>query len=293
MLISLKLPELCYLVVDKYYCSGRLMKQLVAKNIHIITMMKKNAIAYYPLEVSDSSKGRGRPKKYGHSVKLFTLFEGGLEFINSTMPENPKIVIEYAVKELLWKPLGSTVKFVFVRHPNKGNAITMTTDLSINPLELVFCYSLRFKVEVLFKQAVHQLGTFMYRFWLKAMVPTKRGQRKDKQLQFAPAAFKEKVKKKVNVYHLFIQLGCIAQGLVQYLSLHHDKAVWNSFGTWLRTIRDNTLPSEMVVCVAMKNTYFYFLHDDKESTIFKKFLRKRTGYDPPLFSIPQETLQAA
>jgi len=32
-------------------------------------------------------------------------------------------------------------------------------------------YSLRFKIEIMFKQAIHQIGTFMCRFWLKAMLP--------------------------------------------------------------------------------------------------------------------------
>jgi len=293
LLLSLTLPELCYLVVDKYYCSGRLMKQLVAQGTHIITMMKSNVVAYYPVDITAKPGGKGRPKKYGKAVKLFTLFDGGLDFIKVAMPENPNVMIEYAVKELLWKPLGATVKLVFVRHPDKGNSIVMSTDLSINPLDLIFCYTLRFKIEVLFKQAVHQLGTFMYRFWLKGMAPTKRKQRGDKQLQFASAEFKEKIKKKMSVYHLFIQLGFIAQGLVQYLSIHHDKAVWSSFGTWLRTIRPNTLPSEMVVCTALKNTYSHFLNDDQESSIFKKFLTSRIGFDPPEKLEQQKNLKAA
>src|SRR3990167_5452740 len=46
MVVGLRLPEACYLVLDKYYCSGKFMKQLISKNIHIVTMMKKNDI--YP-----------------------------------------------------------------------------------------------------------------------------------------------------------------------------------------------------------------------------------------------------
>jgi hypothetical protein len=198
------------------------------------------------------------------------------------MPNHPTVRIHYAVKELLWKPLGMIVKFVFVRHPEKGNAIILSTDRSLGALDIITCYSLRFKIEVLFKQAIYQLGTFMYRFWLKAMAPIKRAQQGDQQLQFAPKAFKDKVKKKIVVYHIFIQLGLIAQGLVQYLSIHHHKVVFKSFGTWLRTFRENTLPSEMVVCMALKNTYLNFLIDSEKFTIFKKFLGKRTGISPPM-----------
>lgn len=277
-LLDLNLPGSYYLVADKYYCSGRLMKQLISKGIHLITMMKKNAVSYYP--VTEKKKGRGRPKKYGNRVKLFSLFESDCEFIQASMPNNPKILIEYCVIQLLWKPLGEIVQFVLVKHPVRGNAIVMSTDLTIKPLDLILGYVLRFKVEVLFKQAVHQIGTFMYRFWLKMMMPRKRGKTSgDVTLHFAPKEFKEKIQRKMNSYHLFIQLGLIAQGVIQYLSLYHYKAVWRTFGSWLRTIRNDTLPSEKVVAMAMSRTYICFLMDVTKATIFKKFLRDRMNFN--------------
>jgi len=152
----------------------------------------------------------------------------------------------------------------------------MSTDLTLNPLDLILAYSLRFKIEVLFKQAVHQVGAFMYRFWFKKMIPRKRGVASgDHQIHFAPAEFKKKMLKKMNAYHLFIQLAFIAQGLTQYLSIYHYDLVWRNFGSWLRTIRDKTLPSEMVVSMALRNTYIAFLLDDEKSSVFKKILRKR------------------
>jgi hypothetical protein len=273
MLIALKLPETFYFVADKYYCSGRFMKQLVGGGIHIVTMMKKNARAYYPAE--QKTKGRGRPKKYGKSVKLYDLFKRDLNFIKVSMPGNSKLMIEYCVIELLWRPLGSLVQFVLVRHPAKGNSILMSTDLKMNPLDIIICYSLRFKIEVLFKQAVHQIGVFMYRFWLKIMLPIKRGSG-NQLLQFKPEHFKEKVLKKLNAYHLFIQLGFISQGLMQYLSIHCDRTVWKNFGTWLRTIRENTLPSEKVVSLSLSRTYIEFFEDEENYVIFKKFLQEKT-----------------
>lgn len=279
LLCEMNLPGQYYLLADKYYCSGGLIKQLVAKGIHIITMMKKNAVAYYPV-ADATSKGRGRPKKYGEKIKLFSLFNSNLEFVSAAIPGYTKVVVEYCAIELLWRPLGETVKFVLVKHPERGNGIVMSTDLTIDPIDMIFGYSLRFKIEVLFKQAVHQIGTFMYRFWLKAMKPRGRGNSSgDHLIHFAPSDFKEKVASKIESYHLFIQLGLIAQGLMQYLSLHHHQQVWKSFGSWLRTIRDETLPSEKVVSMALRNTYYQFLRGDQCSSIFKKFLRKRTGND--------------
>jgi hypothetical protein len=171
-LMSLSLPIAFYFIADKYYCSGPFMKRLIASGIHIITMMKKNAVAYYPAK--SKSKGRGRPKKYGERVRLFDLFKTELNYMSASMPNNPALVIKYCVIVLYWRPLGDFAQFIYTRHPVRGNAIVMSTDLTLNPLDIIFGYSLRFKIEVSFKQAIHQIGAFMYRFWLKAMASKKR-----------------------------------------------------------------------------------------------------------------------
>jgi len=277
LLLNTPLPNSYYLVADKYYCSGRFMKELVSHGIHLVTMMKRSAVGYYPNE--QEYKGRGRKQKYGKKVKLFDLFLSDLEFISAPYPTNKKIIIEYCVIELIWKPLGDFAKFVLVKHPIRGYSICMSTDLTIPPLDLILCYALRFKIEVLFKQAVHQLGSFMYRFWLKSMLPRKRGNAcGDHLLQFAPNDFKERVALKLRAYHLYIQLGFIAQGLIQFLSLYMHKEVWSNFGSWLRTVRDDTMPSEMVVSTAMKNTYISFLKGKHIPLIFEKFIQCRLKF---------------
>jgi DDE superfamily endonuclease len=273
MLFGLNLRDGFYFVADKYYCSGRLMKQLVEKNIHIVTMMKRNAVAYsFPIE--STNKRRGRPAKYGAKVKLFSLFDMNLPYTTVPMPGNSKLMIEYYVIYLYWRPLGQLAEFVLVRHPEKGLSIVMSTDLNAPPLSLISIYSLRFKIEVCFKQAVHQIGAFMYRFWLKMMPPKKRGTG-DQYLQLASQQFKDGVLRKLHAYHLFIQLGFIAQGLLQYLSMNYYQTVWSGFGTWLRTIRPNTLPSEKVTSLALSRGYIEFLLDGAKHAIFKKFLWDR------------------
>lgn len=277
LLLEVNFAGSYYLAADKYYCSGRLMKSLVGHGIHLITMMKKNAVAYYP--VVERKQGRGRPKMYGEKVTLFSLFDSGLSFTKAVLPYDTSITIEYCSVQLLWRPLGKIVHFILVKHPTRGQAIVMSTDLTLSALDAITGYSLRFKIEVLFKQAVHQLGTFMYHFWLKTMCPRTRGKASgDHVLQFAPKDFKEKVQAKIRVYHLFIQLGLIAQGLLQYLSLYHYQEVWCNFRSWLRTIRNNTLPSEKVVAMALRDTYPQFLIGNVISHSFKKFLLRRTVF---------------
>ena len=38
-------------------------------------------------------------------------------------------------------------------------------------------------------------------------------------------------------YHVFIHAGVVCQGLLQYLAVAFPGLVWNSFDSWLRTIR--------------------------------------------------------
>lgn len=272
MVIGLNLPEAFYLVLDKYYCSGKFMKQLVSKNIHIVTMMKRSAVAYQPA-IQPETKKRGRPSKYGAKIKLFHLFDQEQEWVSATLASG--VVIEYCRIELVWKPFGDLVLFLLTRHPTKGEGIVMSTDRTVSALDLIALYCLRFKIEVLFKQAVHQIGAFLYRFWIKSIAPRTRKQRGDQNLQDFKTTLQLRIAQKMQAYHVFILCGFIAQGLLQYLSIHYYKSVWSSFGTWLRTIKPNTLPSEMVTALAMTRTYDEFLEDGQHMGIFKKFLLEK------------------
>jgi hypothetical protein len=283
MVTGLRVAEAFYLVLDRYYCSGKFMKQLISKNIHIVTMMKRSAVAYLPV-IKTEIKKRGRPAKYGMKIKLFSLFEKEQTWTKTTIASG--VVIEYCAIELFWKPVGDLVLFVLTRHPTKGVAIIMSTDRTIHPLSLIMLYGLRFKIEVLFKQAVHQIGVFLYRFWIKSIAPRTRKQRGDQNLQDFNETLQHRIAKKMHAYHVFILCGLIAQGLLQYLSVHYYKSVWSSFGTWLRTIRENTLPSEMVTALAMARTYEYFLEDEQDRSIFKKFLVGKTADRRSMYQVP-------
>ena len=45
----------------------------------------------------------------------------------------------------------------------------MSSNLSIDPVDIVTVYSKRFKIEVSFKMLKHTLGGFFYHFWTKSM----------------------------------------------------------------------------------------------------------------------------
>ena len=73
------------------------------------------------------------------------------------------------------------------------------------------------------------------------------------------APYRNAYRRKTDAYDRHIQLGLIAQGLLQILSATKSKLVWRSFGSWIRTIRPGLAPSEQVVAVALRNTLPEFL----------------------------------
>jgi hypothetical protein len=72
-----------------------------------------------------------------------------------------------------------------------------------------------------------------------------------------------------------IQLGLLAQGLLQILSATKPKLAWRFFGSWLRTVRPGLASSEQAVAVALSNTIPEFLATAAKTSILLKFIRDR------------------
>ena len=67
----------------------------------------------------------------------------------------------------------------------------------------------------------------------------------------------------------------ISQGLLQYLAVVAPRRVWDSFGSWLRTIRPGIPPSEFVVANALRYTLPEFLMTSCENDPLAKFIADR------------------
>jgi hypothetical protein len=83
------------------------------------------------------------------------------------------------------------------------------------------------------------------------------------------------VRRKLAAYERHIQLGLIAQGLLQYLALHFRRVVWFNFHTYIRTASPQKPPSEWVVSHALRHTWPQFLAGSTESVTLKKFLASK------------------
>jgi len=277
---SLEIREPFYFIADAYYATGKIVKKLLQKGNHLITLVRSNAVAYYPASPNPKDKKRGRPRIYGKKVKLKSLFDDPdtMQTASSPVYGEKRTQIRFRSVDLIWRPVGILVRFVVVIHPVRGRCILMCTDLGLSALEIIRLYGLRFKIELSFKQAIRVLGTYAYHFWMKTMKPIKRFSG-NQYLHKKPEAYRQAVRRKIDAYHRYVQTGLIAQGLLQYLSAAFPQLVFSSFGSWFRTIRSDFSPSEHVAAIALRNTFPEFLSDSSKNSIFEKFLLERIDLD--------------
>ena len=278
LLDSLGLQQPFYFVADAYYASGKIVRGLLAHENHLVTRVKSNSVAFFPATPPPPNRPRpkGRPAKYGNKIKLATLLKDvdRLQEAPSPVYGEKGVTLRFRTADLLWRPVGILVRFVVVLHPQRGAILLMSTDLTLPALDVIRIYGLRFKIEVSFKQALHVIGAYADHFWMAAMTPLRRVSG-NQHLHRKAEDYRNAVRRKIAAYHRHIQLGLIAQGLLQILSATQPKMVWRSFGSWIRTVRPGLAPSEQVVAIALRNTLPEFLATAAKTSILVKFIRDR------------------
>jgi len=260
------------LLADAYYASRKVILPLLREGHHLVTRVRTTTVAFHPAPKPKRRK-RGRPRLYGRKIRLRKLWKRSGEFSTAPSPVygESSVQIRYLSIDLLWRPIGSLVRFVLVDHPTRGRIMLMTTLLSLEPLKVIELYGYRFKIEVSFKQALHTLGTYAYHFWMMYMTPIRR-RSGNQYLHRKSEKYREMVRNKLAAYHRYVQLGCIAQGLLQYLSVKFGSRVWQHFNSWMRTMNTDRSPSEMVVGQALRSSLPSFLATTHGENELEKFI---------------------
>jgi len=148
LLNSLGLTAPFYFVADAYYATGKIVRGLLKKGNHLVSRVRKNAVAYEQPPKIEGAKPRGRPRKYGEKIKLRSLFEelGSMQEAPSPVYGEKNVMLSFLSRDLLWRPVGILIRFVAVIHPTRGMILLMSTDLNLAPIEIIRIYSLRFSM---------------------------------------------------------------------------------------------------------------------------------------------------
>ena len=279
---SLALKEPFVLIADAYYACATVARWALECDGVLISRLRRNAVAYEPVPPPSGPRKRGRPRRYGEKIRLRELFDSSSEAwqeAESPVYGEHQVIIRFLCRDLMWRPLRRMIRFVLVIHPTRGRCIFICTDLTLAALDIIAGYGLRFKIELSFKQALRIIGAYQYHFWMQGMKLLSR-RSGTQYLHRTSERYRNAVRRKLAAYHLHIQLGLIAQGLLQYLAVKHPREVWASFGSWLRTIRPGLCPSELVAAAALRNALPDFLARSAQGSNLRKFLRQHI--DPEL-----------
>lgn len=267
------------LVADAYYASRKVILPLLKKRHHLVTRLRITAVGYHRAP-NPKRRKPGRPKFYGEKVRLRDLAKDAAAFITAASPVYGETDVQLAYRyiDLLWKPIGRMARFVIVNHPSRGIVFLLSSDTAMAPLEIIALYGYRFKIEVCFRQALHVIGAYGYHFWMKTMTPIRRNN-KGQKIHNKSAQYRRAIKRKLNAYHVHVQLACIAQGLLQHLALNCANRVWRHFRSWLRTMNTHKPPSELVVAYALRHNLLEFLAGTPDDHELKKILLENMDPD--------------
>jgi len=272
------------LVADAYYASAKVITPLLNNGHHLLTRAKSNAVAYFPAPKVEKP-AKGRPRIYGRKVRLKDMATDDSAFTSAPSPVYGErdVMVRFRVLDLLWKPVGRIVRFCIVHHPVRGTIFLLSTDTSLTALEILQLYGYRFKIELGFRQAVHVIGAYAYHFWMLGMKPLRRGSG-DQYLHRTSDEYRAAIRRKLRAYHLYVQLSCIAQGLLQHLAINHTAEAWRCFRSWLRTMNPDMPPSELIVAHALRITLPAFLAVPASAPDLTKIITKYSRHDPPFES---------
>jgi hypothetical protein len=256
------------LLLDRQYLSVPALETLDETNadrhlMHIVTKAKSNCTAYQEPEIIPGR--RGAPRKKGDTVKVFSLFETDKALFKSAeikLYGKPQ-KLRYHVVDLLWgKGLYEKLRFVLVLYDDGTKTVLVSTDLTLEPLDIIQLYGKRFGIEVMFREMKQVVCAFGYRFWSKHMPKLKKFKKKSEPDPIEKVTDKHsqnRIALALKAIEGFMFCAIVATGLLQLISLSFSGSDELANTRFLRTKR-NSILSEATVADFLQKNFFTLLH---------------------------------
>jgi len=240
----------CVLVLDAFFSLGTVLRlarsfySIASKKrlVEVITKAKKSYVGYYPAPPKPIHQPGPQPF-YGEKVYLQECFHHRHLFHEVEADVyGQRETIQIMTLQLLWKPIGGTLQFIFAV-TSRGPIVLMATDLTLCPIKALALYCARTRIEIMFDVLKHLIGGFQFHFWTKKLPKHSRKPCSNKTLKQPKPEQVEKVRACWRAYESFVLCAAIAQGLLQLIALKFKDNVWQQH---TRT-KSRDLPSEKTV----------------------------------------------
>ena len=223
-----------YLLSDRASMNGNVFTAILTNNedtttsdVDLITVARKNAVAYYPPRPEDYA-GRGPHPKRGKKVHLSDLAKcsDGWHYAR-VWAYGRKQKCMYKCVNLLWGDDLHLLRFVIVKGLSRdGTFVLVSTNTTLSPVTIISAYSRRFLCEERFKQYKHTFKGFDCHFWSKSHPYHSHLRPKDQEHILSLVTDKkerEAILKALRANDLYLELVCISQMIVQQIAMEQER----------------------------------------------------------------------
>jgi hypothetical protein len=150
-------------ICDSWFGNDGLFRPLrkhIANSVHLLSRLRSNTVVY-SMPPKETSKKRGRPRKYGH--RLGTCAEMAAKFISHASTHRVFLYGKYRdvnafSKTVMLKTLKCPVRVVWVFQKSRWIAL-FSTDLELSVEQIIEYYGARWKIESGFKEIKQDIGS--------------------------------------------------------------------------------------------------------------------------------------
>ena len=247
----LSVKDAYFCKASTFNCTETALSENGEKLVEVVVRAASDTVAF---TAPVAKTTRGRPRKYGDKIALYSLFSDMSDFAETTLTLYGKPTkVRFKVMDLTWKPIGKLIRFVVVESC-MGKMVLMSSSLTLTAEEIITAYALRYKIEPGFNELKNTIGCFSYRFWTTALPKRKKWDKNSQAMQ--QNATDKRIIATKSATEAFVCLSTIATGILTIIAFSHNDEIWNRYPGWIRT-RRSVIPTISIV----KETIAHEFHD--------------------------------